>query len=248
MRWKFSQILIPLLAIFLVLSITFSYKYGYYQGSADGLEMKFVAEENKRVILPIKALNQYPLLPTGCEITAAVTVLNYFGDKVTLKDFADNWITKSRDFYYVDGQMYGPDPNQVFVGDPYIKNSYGCYAGAVADAINQNSEVFFANRITTNELEEFCEFLDNDIPVIVWVTMDMREAKNGKTWILPSGEEFTWISGEHCMVLIGYDKENYWFCNPGTGAIEKYTKELAQSRYESLGCQALIISKEVTSL
>lgn len=247
MRWNSRKILIPILSIFLILSIFFSYKCGYYKGRQYGREMKFVAEDNKRVILSIKALNQYPLLPTGCEITAAVTVLNYFGEEVTLKEFADNWITKSRDFYYGDGQLYGPDPNQVFLGDPYVKNSYGCYAGAVSSSINQNSKVCFANCIKTKDLQEFCHFLDNGIPVIVWVTMDMREAESGKSWILPSGETFTWVAGEHCMVMVGYDKENYWFCNPGTGAIEKYTKELAQSRYESLGCQAIIINKKDTN-
>ncbi|MBE6806239.1 MAG: hypothetical protein E7526_07020 [Ruminococcaceae bacterium] len=243
MRWNSRKILIPIFIIIFIISIFFSFKWGYYEGREYEREVKFAAENEKCVVLPITALNQYPILPTGCEITAAVTVLNYFGDKVTLNEFADNWIVKSRDFYYVDSVMYGPDPNEYFLGDPYIKNSFGCYAPTIASAINKNSDLCFANKINVDDLEQLCSFIDNGQPVIVWVTMDMREAENGKSWILPSGETFIWVAGEHCMVLIGYDKENYWFCNPGTGAVEKYEKELCQSRYEALGSQAIVINK-----
>ena len=196
------------------------------------------------MVLPVTAINQYPLLPTGCEITAAVTVLNYLGDDVTLNESADNWITKSRDFFYVGNIMYGPDPNEAFLGDPYITNSFGCYSGTIVNAVNNNSVKCFANRVKIDNLEELCSFIDNGQPVIVWVTMDMREPENGKSWMLPSGEKFTWVAGEHSMVLIGYDKENYWFCNPGTGAVEKYEKTICQSRFVSLGSQAIVIYRK----
>lgn len=244
MRLNSRRILIPLLIIVFILAMFFSFKRGYYEGQEYEREVRAAAQNNSITVLPVTAVNQYPLLPTGCEITAAVTVLNYWGDDVTLNEFADNWITKSRDFYYVDGVMHGPDPNEVFLGDPYITNSFGCYAGAIVNAVNNNSSECFANRIKVDNLEELCSFIDNGQPVIVWVTMDMREPENGKSWILPSGENFTWVAGEHSMVLIGYDKEKYWFCNPGTGAIEKYEKSICQSRFGSLGCQAIVIYRK----
>lgn len=244
MRLNSRKILIPLLIIVFILSLFFSFKWGYYEGREYERVSRAAAQNDGITVLPVAAVNQYPLLPTGCEITAAITVLNYFGDTVTLNEFADNWITKSRDFYYVDGVMHGPDPNEVFLGDPYITNSFGCYSGAIVNAVNDNSNECFANRIQVDNLEELCSFIDNGQPIIVWVTMDMREPENGKSWILPSGENFTWIAGEHCMVLIGYDKQNYWFCNPGTGAVERYEKSLCQSRFSSLGCQAIVIYRK----
>lgn len=244
MRWNSRKILVPIFIVVTFLAMFFSFKCGYYKGREYERMALAEAEAERYVCLPVNAIKQFPLLPTGCEITAAVTVLNYLGESITLSEFADNWITKSRDFYYVGEIMYGPDPNEAFLGDPYIKNSFGCYSGVIVNAINNNSAECFANQVKVDNLEELCHFVDNGQPVIVWVTMDMRQAEYGKSWILPSGENFTWIAGEHTMVLIGYDNENYWFCNPETGAVEKYEKSVCQSRFESLARQAIVIYRK----
>ena len=70
----------------------------------------------------------------------------------------------------------------------------------------------------------------------------MQEPGTGDSWVLPDGNQFTWISGEHCLVLTGYDKDAYDFNDPtGEGAQVSYPKELAEDRYQALASQALVI-------
>jgi uncharacterized protein YvpB len=59
------------------------------------------------------------------------------------------------------------------------------------------------------------DYIDEGLPVLYWACIDMREPIVGPTWNLyETGEEFTWISNEHCMLLVGYDGEGYYFNDP----------------------------------
>lgn len=41
-------------------------------------------------------------------------------------------------------------------------------------------------------------------------------ARAGKRdhWLLADGTDFAWKCNEHCLLLVGYDDENYWFNDP----------------------------------
>ena len=71
--------------------------------------------------------------------------------------------------------------------------------------------------------------------------MDMAPIYEGQAWILPSGETFIWPAHEHCLVMIGYDDEYYYFNDPLPGEICAYEKELVEERYEEMGMQALAL-------
>ena len=89
---------------------------------------------------------------------------------------------------------------------------------------------------------ELIEYIDNDMPLLIWATMYMEESFESSSWYLVDGSEFTWIAQEHCMVLVGYDEENYYLNDPLTGTTVSYEKELVQQRFEELGSQAVCIS------
>ncbi len=56
------------------------------------------------------------------------------------------------------------------------------------------------------------EYIDREMPVVFWACINMREPITGPQWKLKeTGETFTWISNEHCMLLVGYDEEGYYF-------------------------------------
>ena len=77
------------------------------------------------------------------------------------------------------------------------------------------------------------DHIDNDMPVIFWATIDLKETYSGPEWILKdSGESFLWRSNEHCMLLVGYDEENYYFNDPwhDHGTIG-YEKKLVEKRH-----------------
>ena len=74
--------------------------------------------------------------PTGCESVSAVMVLQYYGMSMTPSQFIDQYLTK-QGFTWENGVRIGPDPWQAFVGDPYSKSGYGCYAPVIIDALRK---------------------------------------------------------------------------------------------------------------
>ncbi len=197
-------------------------------------------------LLDVIPLCQYPDLPTGCEATAAAMVLQYYGEQISPQEFAKKWLDCSKDFYTYNGKQYGPDPNQVFAGDPFSKNSYGCFPGAIANAINHHSSACVAVAIKDQSLEELCkEFIDRGAPLLIWATIGMKQSSQGNKWFLQNGQEFTWIAGEHCLVLTGYNEKYYFLNDPTSGSTVAYQKHVVEKRFEELGRMALSVSLKI---
>ncbi len=204
-------------------------------------------EKDQRVIIQVPELCQFPNLPTGCEATAAAMLLNYMGEAVTPETFAAEWLACDKDFYTYGNKQYGPDPNKVFAGDPFTQYAYGCYAGPIADAVNGNSTLCAAEVIRGQPLQSLLEnYIDKGVPLLIWATMGMKESTVGKSWYFKDGTPFTWIGGEHCLVLVGYDEEYYYLNDPQSGSTVGYKRHIVEKRYEELGMQAVRFYKRNT--
>lgn len=185
--------------------------------------------------LDIPFVSQYPELPTGCEITALTTVLNYLGynvDKLTMAD------------YYLDkGKMGEVSPYKAFVGNPRDEDSCGAFAPVLVNSATKylKSQRSYMNvyNITGAEYNELLDYVDDGHPVLVWETMYMKEPYESCTWNI-DGENIMWLSREHAMVLIGYTQSTYIMADPLRGICE-YDKELVETRYKSMGKQAIVI-------
>lgn len=185
--------------------------------------------------LDIPFVSQYPELPTGCEITALTTVLNYLGynvDKLTMAD------------YYLDkGEMGEVSPYKAFVGNPRDEDSCGAFAPVLVNSATKylKSQRSYMNvyNITGAEYNELLDYVDDGHPVLVWETMYMKEPYESCTWNI-DGENIMWLSREHAMVLIGYTQSTYIMADPLRGICE-YDKELVETRYKSMGKQAIVI-------
>ena len=55
------------------------------------------------------------------------------------------------------------------------------------------------------------------------------------------GDTVDWYMHEHCLVLIGYDKEKYYFADSTHGNISSFEKSLVQKRYEQMGTQCIVV-------
>ena len=71
----------------------------------------------------------------------------------------------------------------------------------------------------------------------------MSTPKNGKIMNY-NDKVIQWISPEHCMVLVGYDENNYIFNDPLTDKNICYSRNLSEAAYCGLGMQAVVISGE----
>lgn len=196
-----------------------------------------------KLISNVPAIHQFPEFPTGCESVAAVMALHYFGNQISVETFVDEYLPTSRAFYVENGMNFGPSPYEYFIGNPKSAASYGCMAPVIEKALHAcigNSES--VKNITGMSLEEICDqYIDKDVPVILWATINMLETNPRNSWYLSDGVRFTWPGNEHCMLLVGYDDTKYFFNDPYAGKLVAYEKSLTEERFVELGSQALVI-------
>ena len=203
----------------------------------------------EKTLLDIPCIDQREKYPTGCESVTAVMALNHAGVNITVEAFIDGWLPKSDPpMYDGRGGYRCADPNEFFMGDPYSEDGWGCYAPAIESAVegvlmdkSPGLKVENHSGKTLTELFETC--VCQGVPVMVWVTMDMAQPRyGGAMTVSSSGRQFDWITPEHCMLLVGADEENYYFCDPLKGCVQAYGRDESQRAYEALGRQALSVS------
>lgn len=190
----------------------------------------------------------------ACEIYASVSTLNYLNFDVSMDYFVENYVVTSDVVYDEDSEAYyGPDMNTCFAGDLY--EGYGMTAIATQKMLNNflqdNNSQLNATALSNVPLENLCnEYINNNVPVLLWATEFMQEPYVHKEWIVnyadenspvKIGDTVKWQMNEHCLVLVGYDDENYYFADSLQGEITPYDKELVETRYSQLGMQALVI-------
>ncbi|MCM1132697.1 MAG: C39 family peptidase [Ruminococcus flavefaciens] len=207
------------------------------------------ASDDDFVCIDVPYISQNEDYPTGCELVSTEMLLRFYGFDITAGGLIDNGYIKNRELE-ADSKdrdiIYCADPNKEFIGDPHTDSGYGCYAPVIFDGLKKylEDEYFDVANLSGISLPDLCmEYIDFGEPVVVWASIDMKPTeKSKKTWIIKeTGEKFNWISNEHCLVLVGYDSENYYFNDPQKGSAVAYKKETAEKRYKELGSQAITI-------
>ena len=202
----------------------------------------------KRVIIEAPYIDQSPRWPTGCESVSAVMLLRYLGYDITVDEFIENDL-EIQDFREENGEIFGPDPRKYFCGSPYDPDAFGCYAPVIVNALSKvfagEKKYEAADETGTSEKELLEKYIDRGMPVIFWACIDMREPVTGPQWRLhDTGEWFTWISNEHCMLLVGYDDEKYYFNDPHNGnGLTGYARDIVEKRRRAQHMQAVGVRK-----
>lgn len=188
-------------------------------------------------VIQVPYIDQTKDYPTGCESVSAVMLLWYLGISVTVDEFIERYLEKEN-MHYEKGRLYGSDPFWRFAGSPYDSESFGCYTPVIVRALNkvfaEKNLKMSAVDISGKPMADILrDFLDKDMPVVFWASIDLKETVMGPQWYLSDGSLFTWISNEHCMLLVGYDEASYYFNDPwhGHGCIA-YPKELVEKRHK----------------
>ena len=200
----------------------------------------------KRVKLYVQNIQQCPELPMGCEAVSGSIALKWYGfkvDKFSLLPYQPMMESPKNG-------VWG-DPNKVFVGNPRTYK-WGCYSPVIKKAIEG---YFEANNVTDYEVisldgsvfTDLYKEIDNDNPIILWVTTWMQDVERGDSWKLEDGSTFVWTKHEHCVCLIGYDtqKDTVIISDPydSKGTVE-YPRATVEKVYKQLGNMALVIHKK----
>lgn len=208
-----------------------------------------LTQDNKKVtthMIDAPFIDQTEYYPTGCEAVSTVMALQYIGIDIDVNDFIDNYLDLGQAPYYANNSIIGDSPYECFLGSPYNRTGWGCYSTVIERALNKfiDKEMYSVKRLSKKSLESLCEkYINNDIPVILWATIGMKQAYTTSTWITPQEKSFAWIAPEHCLLLVGYDKNYYYFNDPLQGKQAKYKKSDVKTAYKSLGSQAVVIYK-----
>ena len=169
--------------------------------------------------------------------------LREFTPERTVEQFVDEFLPTNREFYVENSMHFGPSPYEYFIGNPKSSASYGCMAPVIEKALRACvDDSLTISNLSGASLEVLCDqYIDNDIPVILWATIRMLETNPKISWYLSDGTRFTWPGNEHCMLLVGYDDTQYYFNDPYTGKLVAYDKTLTEDRFAELGRQAVVV-------
>lgn len=185
--------------------------------------------------------------PTGCELVSTSMLLAHYGFEIEPYQLIEKGYIKSVEVEWRDEKLYGGDPNKVYVGDPRKSTGYGCYSGAVKKCLEKylEDEFFDVYNLTDMSLDDICEqYIDFGQPVMIWASigmMPLEQREDSKWTIKDTDEEFTWLSNEHCMVLVGYDDNYYYVHDPLKQAYTAYKRSEVEKRYKEMGSQAVTI-------
>ena len=176
-------------------------------------------EKNSAVTL----IYQNPELPNGCEITSLAILLDWAGYPIDKVELSNTYLPK-QGFYRSDEVLHGADPNQAYAGDPSSSSSgWYCFEGPILEAAN----AYLAGQNTTQRAaplsgttrEELENYMKDGIPLAAWVTLDYSAPRSRESsgWILPDGAEYVPYTNLHCVVLAGWDGDDYRIANPIDG-------------------------------
>lgn len=182
--------------------------------------------------------SQLPDMPSGCEITSLAMVLNYLGvdcDKEILANYLD--IGEKGDNYFTK-----------YIGSVFTDSSYGCYAEALCNCAQNYLKARGVNslvigNISGTDVDSLLGLVAAGHPVIVWATEDMKSVGDNNILWTYEGQPMGYLRGEHCLVLIGFDKENdkVIMADPMKGCATEYSLTAFRLRYKAQFSQAVLI-------
>ena len=193
-------------------------------------------------------------LKAGCETYACTMLLQSQGIDMDEFEFANNYLVEKPIYENSEDDWYGPDMDSAYVGE--IEWGYGVNSPAMGKFMNQMLKDKGSKKkayvLSEPSLEQLCkDYIVNDLPVMIWATTNMVEPYVKRIWTInyvdeeisdaQIGDTEQWLQNEHCLVLIGYDEENYYFADSVAGEVSVFEKGTTQDKYEKLYCQAIVV-------
>ena len=173
--------------------------------------IEFSNNDETVMLSNVPLIQQLPELERGCEVTSLAMMLQYAGVSVDKMKLA-NEIKKVN---FIEDGVRG-NPNEGFVGNIYTfsESGYGVYHGPLF----QLAKKYLPNNavdLTGNGIEEIYKSVNNGQPVVMitnatYAPLDEDEFTIWET----NGGDVSITYNEHCVVLVGYDKESVYIQDP----------------------------------
>ncbi|MFB7155875.1 S-layer homology domain-containing protein [Lysinibacillus sp. NPDC056232] len=201
-----------------------------------------------KMYITVPIVKQKPELPNGCEITSLTAVLNYYGFSTSKMEMANNYLPKES-FTYQNNKRYGPNPYKAYAGDPRLGTGFFSYAPPIVAAAENlfvgRTTKYTATDVSGKGKEFFYEKINNNVPVVIWVTLDLSTPKVSYSWYFSDTKEyFKAPINLHAVVLVGYNEFNntVHLMDPLKGRVSQNADKFFQS-YKELGSHAMIVER-----
>ena len=170
-------------------------------------------------------------------------ILKYYGYSSANQDDMVKYLEIDSEFYEEDGELFGPNPKEYFVGDP-TNTIYGSGEIPIYEAFEKYKK---ENNININCVPcANCSFnfllseYNNNNLAVVWLVnkaenlryYDKNSVYGGITGIL-------WPKDIRCVLLIGMTDNSLIFSDPTTKKVIEMSKEDYRENYEFIGCLIL---------
>ena len=224
-------------------------------GNITALEIYVFEKRNHKagadaVLIDAPYVNQYAAsIPNGCESASAVMALNYAGVDVGTEQFVTKYLPKGK----APAGGVGADPAEAYVGDPHHSEDglgWGCLSPVIVKALNSAlaGKPYKVYDLAGSSIRSLCgDYIDRGIPVIFWGTVEMTSDVDYSYWKTESGKSVKYINQLHCLLLVGYDKNYYYFNDPmtriGNEKYFAYPKGAVEAAYGLLGQGAVAIER-----
>ncbi len=201
--------------------------------------------------MKIPYVSQLPKYPTGCEAASSCMLLGYYGYSVTIDQMVD--LIPRKNLYKKNGKTYGPDINEMFVGDPrytYTSSTpgYGVFSPALTKslqkAIDERGGGYTAVKISGCTFQQLLKYIKDGSPAIVWATYKMQQPTTVNAWYIETtGKYFEYPRGTHVMILSGYSPTQVTTVDPYGNGVLTFAMSKFEDRWELLGKQAIVLVK-----
>lgn len=203
---------------------------------------KYKLEQETVIIDGVSTILQFPKYPTGCESVALTILLNYHGYDVSVDDVISKLKLGPKPFLK-ENIWYGGNPELEFIGSPYDRESYGVYEKPIYDV----AKVYSSNVVmgTGKSLTSVLEIVKNGNPVMVWISYNLTVPYISASWIYePTMEKIEWKSGEHVVVIIGYNSKQVIVSDPYSGNVKYFNRSTFENRYNYFGKKNIYLGSD----
>lgn len=199
--------------------------------------IEFSNNDETVMLSNVPLIQQLPELERGCEVTSLAMMLQYAGVSVDKMKLANE--IKKVDFM-ADGVR--GNPNEGFVGNIYTfsESGYGVYHGPLF----QLAKKYLPNKavdLTGKSIEEMYKSVKAGQPVVMITnaTYAPLDEDEFTTWETNSGD-VSITYNEHCVVLVGYDKESVYIRDPLDDSLDvKVPRGNFEQAWVQMGSQAI---------
>ncbi|QWG99231.1 peptidase C39 family protein [Bacillus mycoides] len=199
--------------------------------------IEFSNNDEKVMLSNVPLIQQLPELDRGCEVTSLAMMLQYAGVSVDKMKLA-NEIKKVN---FMEDGVRG-NPNEGFVGNIYTfsESGYGVYHGPLF----QLAKKYLPNKavdLTGKSIEESYKSVKAGHPVVMITNATYAPLDEDEfiTWETNSGD-VSITYNEHCVVLVGYDKESVYIRDPLDDSLDvKVPRGKFEQAWVQMGSQAI---------